>query len=373
MQNIDHIHWFVTNRCNLKCSYCFAPTFPSKCDESMNRVKTLAELLVGFGVKTVTLTGGEPTLVAALPEALKVFNRAGIYTQLHTNATTLNGDKIRELKPFLGDIAIPIDSIDPFVQKELRGIDYLPKFFEVIKELQKQKVKFNLHTVATMLNIDGFPRLYNALKNYDFDHWRVYEFNETMVDNRFSGPERFLEVERLTRLGGQYSIEDRRRGSTNCLLAKFLLMEERMGGKKDRRLAFVARRDRTKPYIFLDNSGDIRYCTYFTRERAVIGNILNDGLGVVQQKIDSAVENGPLFDEEGFIETENDQPLWIRLWLGNFLTEEVSGFDNPQEDFERGVDGRSWPKINHLYDLYRKREVRQERKLRQKGYGALVP
>lgn len=369
----DHVHWFITSRCNLNCTYCFAPTFTSACDEGPRRLEELAKMLVDNGVKKVTLTGGEPTLVQRLPEVLKILNKAGIYTQLHTNATLLDARKIEQLKPFLGDMAIPIDSIDSEIQRELRGIAYVPKFFEVLKELENQRVRFNLHTVATMLNIEGFPRLYQALKNHPFYSWRVYEFNETMVDNRFSGVERFQEVERLKSLMGEVSERDRRKGGTNCLFAKFLLMEERMKQKRDRRLQFVARRDRKKPYCFLDNSGDVRYCTYFTKERTVVGNILHDGFEAVKLKLGEAVEKGPLFDEEGFIETENDQPLWVRLWLGNFLTEEVSGFDNPQVDSEKGIDGRSWPKINHLYNLYRRRELRQERRLINCNYGALVP
>jgi MoaA/NifB/PqqE/SkfB family radical SAM enzyme len=373
MEITDHAHWFLTSRCNLDCVYCFRPTFPAACDESPNRIKKLAEILVEGKIKMVTLTGGEPTLVKALPEVLEIFERAGIYVQLHTNATTLDAKRIDQLKRYLGDIAIPIDSIDSNIQKQLRGIDYLPKFWEVVKELEKQKVKFNLHTVATDLNIDGFPRLYNALKNCNFDHWKVYEFNETMVDNRFSGIERFQEVNRLNNLRGEHSIQDYRKGLTDCLLARFLLMEEKMNQKKDRRLKFVARRDRVIPYFFLDNCGDVRYCTYFTRERTVIGNLFQDGFDGIRKKFNSAVEKGPLFDEEGFIETENNQPLWIRLWLGNFWTEEVGGFDSPQNESEKGIDGRSWPKILHLYNLYRRRESRQEGKLAKSGYGALVP
>jgi MoaA/NifB/PqqE/SkfB family radical SAM enzyme len=373
MQITDHIHWFMTNRCNLDCVYCFAPKFPKNCNESPERIREITSSIVGLGARVVTLTGGEPTLVKAMPEALEVFRRAGVYVQLHTNATTLNRERIARLKPYLGDMAIPIDSVDPDIQKELRGIDYLPKFWEVLEELESQRMNFNLHTVATLLNLDGFPRLYNSLRNYQFRHWRVYEFNETMVGNRFSGIERFQKVQDLRYLSGEISDEDRRRGDTNCLLAKLLLMEERMKKKRDRRLQFVAQRDRGKPYCFLDNSGDVRYCTYFSRERTVVGNVLKDGIGKVKRKIEAALREGILFDEEGFIEVEQDLPLFARLWQGNFWTEEVEGFGDAQDESERGIDGRSWPRINHLYDLYRKRILRNEGRLMKAGYGALVP
>lgn len=70
----------VTDRCNFRCAYCmpkeifgddyaFMPKSELLSFEEINR---LAKLFVGFGVKKVRLTGGEPLLRRDLPELVRM-------------------------------------------------------------------------------------------------------------------------------------------------------------------------------------------------------------------------------------------------------------------------------------------------------------
>ena len=59
-----------------------------------------------------------------------------------------------------------------------------------------------------------------------------------------------------------------------------------------------------------------------------MGNILKEGFEIVKERAIQADAQGPLFDEDAFIETEDDSPLWTKYaWEGNYFPEEVEAID----------------------------------------------
>jgi organic radical activating enzyme len=69
--------------CNLKCPWCdtdIAPRFSLSLDELVAEVKT-------FRAKSVILTGGEPTIVAGMPELVAALKREGCWIAVETNGT----------------------------------------------------------------------------------------------------------------------------------------------------------------------------------------------------------------------------------------------------------------------------------------------
>jgi hypothetical protein len=101
----------------------------------------------------------------------------------------------------------------------------------------------------------------------------------------------------------------------------------------------------------LDSEGEVYYSIFFSGKRVKIGNLLEQGYEKVNGALTEAVSQGLLFDSESFVDLEQDKPLFARLWEGNYDVEE----------FEE-IDGRSMNKVGRLYDLYRKRIDRVEKK-----------
>jgi MoaA/NifB/PqqE/SkfB family radical SAM enzyme len=369
MEITDHIHWFLTSRCNLNCSYCFKPRSLAPSSESETQILKLADILVDGGVKMVTLGGGEPMLVEALNPLVEKLKHSGLYVSLHTNGTFLDEERVAQLASYVNDVALPLDSLNSDVQDSFgREKNHVTRFKRQIEQIGDAGIQPNIHTVASLDNIGEMPSIYRFLKSKKFGYWRIYEFNEDMIDDKFSGVNRFQEV---MGLAGQATESDYRDGGVKSLLGRFLLMEERMKKHKDKRVQFVGKRDKKAPYVFLDNSGDVRYCTYFTTERKTVGNLFRDGFLGVQGKLKEALKQGVFFDEDGFINSFQDMPLFARLWEGNYWTEEVDGFSNPQDASEKGIDQRYAPTILRLEGLYSKRMMKQERQL-DKLYEALA-
>ena len=340
----EHIHWFITTRCNDRCGYCFKPNFPNPSDESMENLSQLANSLIDGGVQKVTIGGGEPTLVKHLEDVLGIFKDAGVYTSLHTNGLLLDKKRISTLSSLVNDIALPIDSIDPETHSMLRKSGDLDKALDTAKMVVGGGIPLGIHTVGTDINISGIPEIYDFLGKNSFDYWRIYEFNDIMVAEPRSNIKRHSELMWLARGGTPEA------GHTDCLLAKFFLMEEKIAEHHDDRIAFIAKRDDRPAYVFLDNSGDIRFCDYFSRERAVVGNVLLNSFGSAKKGLEAAFADGVLFDEEGFIESNIELPLWARDYEGWLLVEELGEVDPKHAEL-----------FYHLQDLYIQRIERFEK------------
>lgn len=342
MEFWKRVHFFVTSECNERCRFCFKPEFICKGKEN---IETIVNLLASNGVKEVVMTGGEPLLVKDIYRYLRILHDSGIYTAVHTNATLLTENRIESLSEVVDEIDIPIDSINRKKQEYLRKKDCLPKVKQVLKSLQDKELKIGIHTVANSLNINEIEDIYKFLLKHRFENWRIYEYNPDIISDRFVDIERYREIEELR---GLYSQEFD--GGVNSFFAEFLLAEEKMLKFKDKRIQFVGVSDYNRePYFFVNSLGEVSLATWFSQKRKTIGNILYEGFKHVKKKAKEEISKGPFFDEEGFIETMQDQPLFVRAaWNGNFDNEELEELN--EEYYE---------KFNHLTHIYLERIIRQ--------------
>jgi len=329
MANLERVHWFLRNQCNLeRCGYCFGPLQEDKA--SPKRDIQLAKVLVESGVKEVILGGGEPTLAKNLEEVMGILKDGSIYISLHTNGLLLRDKKLDRWKGLVDNIALPIDAVDRNVQKHLRGKGFMKVFdnlMEWVNKINTREIEVGWHTVFTAINEDETPRIYQLIREQPFKYWRIYEYNGDLARQAWlimkgvSDKEKikgFLKTRALEKLGTP------EKGGTDCLLADFLRMEEKMKKLGDKRIRFVARIDSEEPYAFLENSGQVTYYAWYSdTKRRRLGNIFEDGfckIGERWRKIREMEE----FDEGDFIETELlSGPLWARLYDGSYWAEEI--------------------------------------------------
>jgi MoaA/NifB/PqqE/SkfB family radical SAM enzyme len=334
------VHWFATSKCNEKCKFCFRPRFEREEDDSL----AIAETLADSPIRQAIFTGGEPLLLGKLEDCLRILGGAGIYTGIHTNGILLTPERADRLSELADEIALPLDSMDRETQGYLRGKDCLPQIKRALKQLQNKKVRIGIHTVATAENIGHIPSIYRYLRDRRFDYWRIYQFNRDLVSDHLKSVARFLEVQRLYGRGA--TEED---GGVNCLFADFLLMEEKMSVHKDKRVQFVGIHDYDRTYFFLGPNGDVYMATWFSQGRKPIGNLLEEGFKRVKDRAVREEAKGPFFDEEDFIDAEQDKPLWARAaWEGSYFSEEL-------DDVKR----KHHRKFVHLSGLYLDRLKKQ--------------
>ena len=129
-RRINYLRLSVTDRCNLKCSYCMPseglPVF--KREELLTRaeIMTLARAAVRLGIRKIRVTGGEPLM---RKDIVGLIRELGELPELERLVLTTNGIRLGPIASELKDAGlsganISIDSLDPDRYREItRGGD----------------------------------------------------------------------------------------------------------------------------------------------------------------------------------------------------------------------------------------------------------
>lgn len=157
--NTRKICWWITEKCNEKCEYCFRSlssinkfTF----EEHMHILKRIIE----FGTDQITWSGGEALLVPHATELIKYAKEQGIYNKITTNGKLLTPEKIEELKSYVDLVALSIDSLRDETNKSLgRGIEHRKTVVDRIQHLIKEGIKVDINTVVVRQNINDLDEM----------------------------------------------------------------------------------------------------------------------------------------------------------------------------------------------------------------------
>ncbi len=205
-RRVSYVRISVTDRCNLRCSYCSAPSFSSNHREqilSYEEIVRLVRVLVTLGVDKVRLTGGEPlvrrhidTLVARI-KAVDGINDISL---------TTNGVLLEKLADPLWDaglrrINISLDTLDRKKFKEITGCDYFDRVrdgIEAALAVGFSPVKVNV-VVMRGVNDDELLDFAALTMKYPL-HVRFIEYMPIGVLSTWSGDKVVTEEEMLERI-----------------------------------------------------------------------------------------------------------------------------------------------------------------------------
>ena len=130
-RSIDYVRLSVTDRCDLRCSYCMPKGFRGfeepKDWLTFDEVERLLGIFVRLGTRRVRLTGGEPLLRRNLPElAQKLSALPGLDDlSLSTNATQLGKHAVALRAAGVDRINVSLDSLDRACMQQITGRDSL--------------------------------------------------------------------------------------------------------------------------------------------------------------------------------------------------------------------------------------------------------
>lgn len=118
-RHIDYVRISVTDRCNLRCSYCMPAEgmrwIPQDDLLSYEEIARVVRVLAASGVRRVRLTGGEPTVRRELDRLVRLLAEI---SGIEDIALTTNGLLLRELARPLVDAGltrfnVSLDTLDP--------------------------------------------------------------------------------------------------------------------------------------------------------------------------------------------------------------------------------------------------------------------
>jgi cyclic pyranopterin phosphate synthase len=155
-RGLDYLRVSVTDRCDLRCTYCMAErqTFLPKAEVlSLEELDRLSTAFIGLGVRRLRLTGGEPLvrrgfmdLVGSLSRHL----RSGALDELllTTNATRLAEHAADLARLGVRRVNVSLDSLDPATFARItRGGD-LARVIAGIDAARAAGIQVKLNTVA---------------------------------------------------------------------------------------------------------------------------------------------------------------------------------------------------------------------------------
>lgn len=137
-RSIDYLRLSVTDRCDLRCTYCIPKGFKGfeepKHWLTFDEIERLLGIFARLGTSRIRLTGGEPLLRRNLPElAARIARLPGVRDlSLSTNATRL-ARHAGELKSAgVSRINVSLDSLDRGCVEKITGRDSLQQILDGI-------------------------------------------------------------------------------------------------------------------------------------------------------------------------------------------------------------------------------------------------
>lgn len=131
-RSIDYLRVSVTDRCDLRCSYCMPPQFKDFEDPpdwlSFDEIERVVAAFVRLGTRRVRLTGGEPLTRRHLPQlAARLSVLPGMADlSLSTNATMLARHATALKAAGVARINVSLDSLQRECMTGITGRDCLP-------------------------------------------------------------------------------------------------------------------------------------------------------------------------------------------------------------------------------------------------------
>jgi GTP 3',8-cyclase len=162
-RTVDYVRLSVTDRCNLRCTYCmseemrFLPKAQLLSLEELDRVCTA---FVRRGVRHLRLTGGEPLMRRGFLDLVRGLSRHLKSGALDELTLTTNGVRLREFAQGLYEagvrrVNVSLDSLDRAVFARIVRADCLPQVLDGIAAAQDAGLKVKINTVALKRDNEG--------------------------------------------------------------------------------------------------------------------------------------------------------------------------------------------------------------------------
>ena len=175
-RTVDYLRISVTDRCNLRCSYCMPPEgvpfIPHEKILRFEEIIRLSRIFNGLGVEKIRFTGGEPFVRKDFANFLVTFRQALPNVSLHL---TTNGVVTSNYIDSIIDAGVDgINlSIDTLVKDKFRKLTFRDTFDEVIKSLNlllDSGIPLKINTVVQNgFNIDEIIDIANIASDNDVE------------------------------------------------------------------------------------------------------------------------------------------------------------------------------------------------------------
>ena len=164
---VRDIRFQVTKECNFTCPWCFSDAKDKLANElSLAEAIRMTDQLISCGLKTMTLTGGEPLLRKDFCFGLlRHLKNNKIYAKLFTNGSLLNEEVIKGISGIVNEVQVSVYTRD-----------YWPKVKAIFKQLKKHNIRAVMRITLTSKNYGQVRDLVKLAEGNGVDALRVRTF-----------------------------------------------------------------------------------------------------------------------------------------------------------------------------------------------------
>jgi radical SAM protein with 4Fe4S-binding SPASM domain len=152
----------LTYQCNHKCMFCSCPWENEKQYKKNELSKyewfKVVDTLANYGIKQVTLSGGEPLLRTDLEEIIRYIYSKGASVNLISNGKLISDEILSLLKELNISLSISVPGLETF--EEHTGIDNIESVLNIFEKAKKLDIKTTANIAVTKKNL---PELYKNI------------------------------------------------------------------------------------------------------------------------------------------------------------------------------------------------------------------
>ena len=209
-RTIDYIRISVTDRCNLRCTYCMPEkgtlSVPHEETLSYEEIIDLAGIFASLGIHKIRLTGGEPLVRKNLSFLVKKLKQV---SGIHQVALTTNGiflyDQIDELAAAgIDGINISLDTLNPQLFEKItrrNGLEDVLQGFH--KALEYPQITLKINCVPMGIEDQNITDMAMLAKTYPV-HVRFIEMMPIGLGKQFVGQSEEAVLRELKLRFGEY-------------------------------------------------------------------------------------------------------------------------------------------------------------------------
>jgi len=153
----------LTNRCNLRCIYCYnnkdhknhTYTFSKNNELKTNEWIRVIDEIHENGGREIVLTGGEPLLREDIFRIAKHVTNLGLELSIITNGVLISRRIINNISNYFNHVTISVDSHLEEINSKTRGKYILPKILEGIKMCLSHGLDVSINVVVTKYNMEN--------------------------------------------------------------------------------------------------------------------------------------------------------------------------------------------------------------------------
>lgn len=183
------LHYYITYRCNCRCSFCDIWRSDNSEDARLKDVIQNLQDARKLRVRFVDFTGGEPLLHKDLPQMLTFAKKLGYQTSVTTNCK-FYPKRAKEFKGKVDFLHFSLDSLIAEQHNKLRGASVFDAVMESIDVARSLGEKPDLLFTITNDNAEQLPLLTEFAKrcglmlivNPVFSHTSVHELDIDLLD-----------------------------------------------------------------------------------------------------------------------------------------------------------------------------------------------